>query len=143
MPIGVPLYSVLHRQNGIITIKIRVSTPLSPQCVILRRVPYAKCPFLGLTLNINVYCARAFIFGAFIIAGPVASFGQFGRAKLTHQSQLVALCRNQRAFAALWLSLAFSRRILWISAIARGLFIAPCPVGTTSSDWAVARCELQ
>jgi hypothetical protein len=54
VPIGVPLYSALHRQNGIITIKMHVSTPLSQQCVILRRVPYAKCPFLGLTLTTGV-----------------------------------------------------------------------------------------
>ena len=52
MPIGVPLYRALQRQDDIITIKIYVRLTVSPQCAILPRVPYANCPFLGLTLFI-------------------------------------------------------------------------------------------
>jgi hypothetical protein len=36
--------------DGIITITICVAMTRVPQCIILPRVPYANCPFLGLTL---------------------------------------------------------------------------------------------
>jgi hypothetical protein len=40
-----------------------------------------------LRLKIKICRARAFIFGALIVSGPAASFGQFGQAKLTHESR--------------------------------------------------------
>jgi hypothetical protein len=46
-------------------------------------------------------------------------------------------------FGPSWATPAFRRRMRWISEIASGLFIAPCPVGTINSDFAVSRCELQ
>jgi hypothetical protein len=49
VPIGVPLYRALHRQNEITTIAINVGIAVSSQCVTLPGVLYANCPFLGLT----------------------------------------------------------------------------------------------
>jgi hypothetical protein len=41
-----------------------------------------------LRLKIKICRARSFILGALIVSGPAASFGQFGQAKLTHESQI-------------------------------------------------------
>src|SRR5262252_8728043 len=40
-----------------------------------------------LRLKITICRARAFVLAALIVSGPAASFGQFGQAKLTHESQ--------------------------------------------------------